>query len=215
VREDLCLEALRLAVLLSEHPEGDKPEIHALAALLCFHAARLQGRIDDEGGLIQLEMQDRSKWDQELIGRGFVYLEKSSRGRELSEYHLEAAIASLHCAAPRYAETDWAKIVELYDALYQLKPSAIVALNRTVAMGNAFGPNEGLAELQKLPDAARLKGYPFYPAAHGEFQLLAGRPAEAEKHFEQALRLARSGPEKNFFERKIEACRVGAQVNGH
>src|SRR4030095_2107593 len=102
VREDLCFEAIRLALLLSEHPEGEGPKTHALLALLCFHAARLSGRMGDDGGLIQLEMQDRSKWDRDLMGRGFHFLEKSSMGNELSEYHLEAGIASLHCSAPTY-----------------------------------------------------------------------------------------------------------------
>jgi RNA polymerase sigma-70 factor (ECF subfamily) len=209
VREDLCFEGIRLALLLSQHPEGDRPKTHALLALLCFHAARLSGRMDDEGGLIQLEIQDRSKWDRDLIGRGFYFLEKSSIGNELSEYHLEAGIASLHCAAVTYEKTDWAKILELYDLLYRLKSSPIVALNRAIALGNARGPEDGLAELKKIPDPTRLKDYPFYPAAQGEFHLLAGRPAEAAKHFEKAMKLARSRSETNFFERKLKTCRVG------
>jgi RNA polymerase sigma factor (sigma-70 family) len=205
VREELCFEAIRLALLLSEHPEGDKPRTHAMLALLCFHAARLAGRMDDDGGLIQLELQDRSKWDRDLIARGFHFLEKASTGNELSEYHLEAGIAALHCAAPAYEKTEWTKILELYDALYQLKPSPVVALNRAVALGRALGPEEGLAELSKIPDTGNLKDYPFYPAAHGEFHLLAGRLAEAAKHFEKALKLARSRSETDFFERKLTA----------
>jgi len=209
VREDLCFEAIRLALLLSEHPGGEKPRTHALLALLCFHAARLPGRVDDEGGLIQLEIQDRSKWDRDLIGRGFHFLEKSSMGNELSEYHLEAGIASLHCAAPTYEQTEWARILELYDMLYRLKPSPIVALNRAIALGKALGPEEGLTELEKIPDPSRLKDYPFYPAAKGEFHLLAGRPAESAKHFEKAMKLARSPSETNFFERKLKGLRSG------
>jgi RNA polymerase sigma factor (sigma-70 family) len=209
VREGLCFEAIRLALLLSAHPKGEKPKTHALLALLCFHAARLPGRMDDDGGLIQLEMQDRSTWDRGLIGRGFHFLEKASTGNELSEYHLEAGIASLHCAAPTYEKTDWAKILDLYDLLYRLKPSPIVALNRAIALGKALGPEEGLAELGKIPDAAKLKDYPFYPAAQGEFHLLADRPAEAGKHFEKAMTLARNRSEADFFERKLRACRLG------
>jgi RNA polymerase sigma factor (sigma-70 family) len=210
VREDLCFEAMRLALLLSEHPEGKKPKTHALLALLCFHAARLSGRMADDRGLIQLEIQDRSKWDRDLMGRGFHYLEKSSIGNELSEYHLEAGIASLHCAAPTYEKTEWAKILDLYNVLYRLKPSPIIALNRAVALGNALGPEEGLVELRTIPDLDKLKDYPFYPAAQGEFHLMAGRPAEGAKHFEKAMKLARGRSETNFFERKLEACRLGA-----
>ena len=139
VREDLCFEAIRLALLLSEHPEGEKPKTHALLALLCFHAARLPGRMDDDGGLIQLEVQDRSKWDRDLIGRGFHFLEKSSMGNELSEYHLEAGIASLHCAAPTYEETEWAKILELYDMLYRYKTFA----HRSLEPGRCLGQSPG------------------------------------------------------------------------
>jgi len=207
VREDLCFEAMRLALLLSEHPEGAKPTTYALLALMCFHAARLSGRVDDEGGLIQLELQDRSKWDRELIGRGFQFLEKASVGNELSEYHLEAGIASLHCAASTYETTEWARILELYETLYRLKPSPIVALNRAIAVGTARGPDEGLSELEKISDSAKLKDYPFYPAALGEFHLRAGRPAEAEKYFARALKLARSRSETKFFERKVQTCR--------
>src|SRR6185295_215806 len=142
----------------------------------------------------------------------FNFLERASTGNELSEYHLEAGIASLHCAAPVYEQTQWAKIVELYDMLYRMKPSPVVALNRAVALGNARGPEEGLAELAKIPDPTKLKDYPFYPAAQGEFNLLAGRPAEAEKHFEKAVKLARSPSEVTFFERKLQDCRLGPAV---
>jgi RNA polymerase sigma factor (sigma-70 family) len=210
VRDDLCFEAIRLALLLSEHPAGENPKTHALLALLCFHAARLQGRMDDEGALLQLEMQDRSKWDKGLIARGFQFLEKAAAGNEVSEYHVEAAIASLHCAALTYERTDWPQILELYDSLYRLQPSSIVALNRAVALGKARGPEEGLAELRKIPDSDRLKSYPFYPAAQGEFLFLTGRSAEAAQLFEGAAKLARSKSETNFFETKINLCRQAA-----
>src|SRR5262249_61803768 len=98
--EVLCFEARRLGRRLSEHPEGKKTKTYALLALLCFHAARLAGRMDDDGGLIQLEVQDRSKWDHDMIGRGFHFLEKASMGNELSENHLEACFGSLLCRAP-------------------------------------------------------------------------------------------------------------------
>ncbi len=207
VREELCFEAIRLADLLAAHPEANAPKTHALLAMLCFHAARLAGRIDEDGALIQLEMQDRSKWDANLIGRGFRALEASSAGSELSEYHVQAAIASIHCAASSYEETDWQKIVDLYDMLYRIQPTPIVALNRAIALGNALGPNEGLAELAKILNVERLAHYPFYPAAQGEFHLRAGRANEAETHFQQALALARSRTEASFFERKLQSCR--------
>jgi len=162
--------------------------------------------MDDDAGLIQLEMQDRSKWDHDLIGRGFQCLEKASIGNELSEYHVEAGIAALHCAAETYEETNWIQILELYNLLYRLKPSPVVALNRAVAVGKAVGPEQGLVELTRIPDSGKLQNYPFYPAARGELHLLAGRRAEAERHFDEALKLARTPSETNFFKRKLEAC---------
>jgi RNA polymerase sigma factor (sigma-70 family) len=207
IHADLCFEAIRLAVLLSEHSTAALPKTYALIALLCFHAARLPGRIDDHSGLIQLETQDRTTWDQDLLLRGFEYLERSALGNEMSEYHLEAGIAALHCAASTYANTDWVKILELYTLLYRIKPSPIVALNRAIAVGNACGPAAGLAELRQIPDQARLMNYPFYPAAQGEFCLLAGQPIEAITHFASALTFARNRAEIEFFERKYQLCR--------
>jgi RNA polymerase sigma factor (sigma-70 family) len=206
VRDELCFEAIRLALLLSEHPQGNKPTTFALLALLCFHASRLPGRTDDEGALLQLEMQDRSKWDRELIGRGFQFLEKSSIGSELTEFHLQAGIASLHCAALSYERTDWTKIVKLYNELYTMSPSPVVALNRAVAVGNAQGPEAGLEELRKIRDSGKLREYPFYPAAQGEFLLLSGRFDEAREYFEEAGKLARSRTEAKFFTRKVKSC---------
>jgi RNA polymerase sigma factor (sigma-70 family) len=192
MREDLCYEALRLALLLIEYPEGCTPKTHALLALLCFQAARLPGRMDGDDSLIQLDMQDRGKWDRGLMERGFGFLDSAATGDTLSEYHLQAAIASVHCAAATNGETDWAGIVDLYDLLYAIRPAPIVALNRAIALGMARGPEAGLAELGRIPDSGRLKGYPFLPAAFGEFHLRAGRGEEAGRYFGIAMDLARS-----------------------
>jgi RNA polymerase sigma factor (sigma-70 family) len=206
IREDLCYEALRLALLLCEHALGARPRTFALVALFCFNAARLPGRVDAEGFLIQLESQDRSTWDQPLIGQGFAYLEKSAAGNELSEFHLEAVIACLHSSAETYANTDWNRILELYDLLYQFKPTPIVALNRAIAAGYARGPDEGLRQLESVPDLSKLKDYPFYPAAQGEFHRQAGRFAEARLCFQRALDLARNPAEAQFLQRKLATC---------
>ncbi|HEY4263324.1 MAG TPA: sigma-70 family RNA polymerase sigma factor [Schlesneria sp.] len=206
IREDLCYEALRLALLLCEHAQGARPRTFALVALFCFNAARLPGRVDAEGFLIQLESQDRSTWDQELIAQGFVYLERSAAGNELSEYHLEAAIACLHSGAETYANTDWSRILELYDLLFQLKPTPIVALNRAIAAGYSRGPDEGLRELESITELSKLKDYPFYPAAQGEFHRLAGRFAKARACFQTALDLARNPAETELLSRKLAMC---------
>jgi RNA polymerase sigma factor (sigma-70 family) len=204
--EEFCYEAMRLALLLAEHPEGQRPKTYALLALMCLHAARLPGRMGDDGTLIQLEFQDRSKWDQALIGKGLEYLERAWAGQTVSEYLVEASIAGLHCSAKSYVETEWAKILELYDLLYHLKPTPVVALNQAIALGKAEGLEKGLEALKNLPGADKLKEYPFYPAALGEFHLLAGRLKEAGAYFAEAVKQSRNKSEKLFFERKLKAC---------
>lgn len=205
VREELCFEAIRLAMLVSEHPEGDRPKSHALVALLCFHAARLPGRIDDDGNLIQLPMQDRSQWDRELMARGFAAFERSAAGDEISEYHVEAAIASVHCAAATYEETDWNRIVDLYDLLYRMRPTPIVALNRAIAIGNARGAEEGLLAMSAIEDSERLASYPFFPAAQAELHLRAGRSDMASVLFARASELARTKAEAEYFNKRALA----------
>jgi len=212
VREDLCYEALRLALLLGEHPQGGQPKTFALIALFCFNAARLAGRVDAEGFLVQLENQDRSTWDRALVARGFDYLGRSAADNELSELHLEAAIASLHSGAETWEATNWPRIRELYDYLYRLKPTPVVALNRAIAVGQAEGPEAGLSELDAIPDLVKLKQYPFYPAARGELHRRAGRRDEARRCFEAALRLARNPAEAAFLERKLAACRSRVDI---
>ena len=208
VREDLCYEALRLALLLTEHPAGARPRTFALVALFCFDAARLRGRVDAAGCLIPLEQQDRSTWNQDLVVQGFRYLSQAASDTDLSAYHLEAGIAALHSSAESYERTDWTRIVELYDRLYDVKPTPIVALNRAIAMGQAHGPAAGLRALETIPALPALREYPFYPAAQGEFHRLAGHIGEARACFERALRLARNPSEARSLERKLKALQI-------
>src|SRR5262245_28306557 len=206
VREDLCYEALRLALLLSEHPVGNRPKTCSLIALMCFHAARLPGRIDDKGCLILLEAQDRSRWDKNLIGKGFEYLGKGSKGGDISEYQMEAGIAYFHCTAESYGKTDWKAILQIYNKLYEMKPTPIVALNRAIATGQALGPEEGMAALKESEDQEKLKDYPYYPAALGEFHRIVGQIEEAKECFQKAVQLARNPGEMRFWEDKWKAC---------
>jgi RNA polymerase sigma-70 factor (ECF subfamily) len=207
IRTDLCREAMRLNALLMQHPAGAVAATHALAALMCFHAARLPGRMDEAGNLSPLFEQDRSQWDRHLINEGVRLLDESARGTELSEYHIEAGIARVHALASRVEETDWSSIVGLYDLLFQLRPSPVVALNRAIAIGQAEGPSRGLKEIRAIVDSERLQRYPFYYAAIGEFELRSGRYAEAEEHFRAALAWARNEAERKFLSARAEACR--------
>lgn len=203
VRAELCEEAMRLCALLVDHPACATPRSLALFALMCFHAARLPGRAES-GALVLLEEQDRSRWDRPLIQRGFQLLDASAEGEEICEYHLEAGIAAEHCAAPSVHETNWARIVELYEMLLALRPSPIVELNRAIALGELQGPEQGLRALQAL--SGKLAAYPFLPAAAGRLHLRAGRRDEAAAAFREAVRLARNPAEAQLFQSRLGAC---------
>ena len=207
VQEELCAEAMRLCGLLAEHPACATPRTLALLSLMYFHAARLSARAAADGSLLLLEQQDRSRWDREMIRRGFDLLDRSASGEELSEYHLEAAIASLHCAAPSVAQTDWAAIVELYDLLCGVRPSPIVALNRAIALGEARGADAGLDALGALSADPKLAASPFLPAARGRLLLRAGRTEEAAGSFAEAERRARNPAEARLFASLQSDCR--------
>jgi RNA polymerase sigma-70 factor (ECF subfamily) len=162
VRSELCHEAMRLTALLLEHLVSATPATYALAALMCLDTARLPSRLSGEGNLLSLIEQDRSVWDQQLIDEGAQFLARSATGTELTEYHIEAAIALIHAAAPRVEDTDWSQIVSLYDQLSAISPTPVVALNRAIAIGQYEGPESGLREIRAILDTKRLARYPFY-----------------------------------------------------
>ena len=209
VRAELCDEAMRLTALLREHPPAATPATHALAALMCLHAARLPARLDAAGDLHTLVDQDRSRWDGRLVADGLALLERSATGSELTAYHVEAAIAATHAAARTLADTDWAAIVALYHRLMVAAPPPVVALRRAIAIGQRDGAERGLAELGAIADRDRLAGYPFYPAALGDLELRRGDRAAARGHFEAARALARNAAERRFLDRRLEDCGAG------
>jgi len=208
VRVELCQEAMRLVALPLQHPLAATPSTHALAALLCLHAARLPARVDAAGNLRSLFDQDRSRWDQDLVTEGQRLLDLSATGDELTEYHLEAAIAAFHAMAQRAEDTNWAQIVLLYDQLAVVRPSPVVALNRAIAVAQLEGPERGLEELHAIADCDRLAGYPFYSAALGELELRSGRYEFAREYFRAAVALARNPMERRFLERRVAACKI-------
>jgi len=207
VREDLCHEALRLAVLLSRLPAADAPSTRALVALFCLLAARLPARLDDGGQLLLLAEQDRGRWDRALVAEGLRWLDRAAEGEVPSRWHVEAAIAAVHATAVGFEATDWPHIARLYDLLWGLDPSPAVALNRAIAVGMAEGAEAGLRALQAIPDRERLVRSPFLPAAVAEFERRAGRPERAAASLEAALTLARNPPEAALLARKLAACR--------
>jgi RNA polymerase sigma-70 factor (ECF subfamily) len=209
VRAELCREAMRLTALLLDHSLGRTPATYALAALMCFDAARLPARVNAAGNLCSLFDQDRSQWDRKLIAEGVQLLELSATGSELTEYHLEAAIASVHAGALRAESTDWETIVSLYDTLITIRPSPIVALNRAIAIAQKEGPERGIAEIHSIGDRVRLAAYPFYSAALGELEFRCGNHETAREHFRAALALARNPMERRFLERRAGESEQG------
>jgi RNA polymerase sigma factor (sigma-70 family) len=206
VRVELCREALRLVALLVEHPCASTPATHALAALMCLHAARLPARVDRSWNLSSLFDQDRSHWDPALVAEGQRLLDLSATGSELTEYHVEAAIASVHANAHSAQDTNWGRIVALYDTLMTIRPSPVVALNRAIAVAQHEGPECGLQEIRAIAGRDRLAGYPFYFAALGELELRCGRRDIGREHFQAALALARNPMERRFLEQRVSAC---------
>ena len=212
VRVELCREAMRLTTLLVEHPLASTPATHALAALMCLHAARLPARVDASGNLSSLFDQDRSRWDPALVMEGQRLLDLSATGSELTEYHVEAAIASVHANARRAEDTNWTQIVALYDMLMAIRPSPVVGLNRAIAVAQRDGPERGLDEIHAITSQDRLAGYPFYFAALGELELRCDRPIIAREHFQTALALARNPMERRFLEQRVSACEHAKKV---
>ena len=206
IRPELCHEAIHLSAVLLEHPLAAAPAGYALAALMCFNAARLPGRVDASGNLIALFDQDRSRWNQTLIRDGLKLLELSATGSELSEYHVEAAIARFYSTAPQAEDTNWDAIVSLYDTLLTISASPIVRLNRAIAVAQRDGPEQGLVEIAGIEDRERLSRYPFYFTALGDLELRCGRKETATEHFRAALAVARNPMERSFIDRRITAC---------
>jgi RNA polymerase sigma factor (sigma-70 family) len=201
IRKDLCAEAIRLCSLLAEHPVGKKPKTHALLALMCFHAARLDARIDDNGYIILLKEQDRTKWDKMLINKGYEYLRLSSEGNELSEYHLEAGISAYHSTAESFEETDWKGVLGLYDILVKINPSPITSLNRAIVIGQIHGAVEAIKELEKIKN---LDTYHLYHTTLAEFYSQLKQNEPALKHLEKALKLINSKAERTLIQDRIK-----------
>ena len=198
MRPGLCEDALRLGRILAELLP-DEPEVHGLVALMEIQASRLLARTDAAGDPILLFDQDRSRWDQLLIRRGLAALERAEAlSGTLGPYTLQAALAACHARAHTPAETDWPRIAALYDALMQLTPSPIVALNRAVAVSWAFGPAVGLELVDALVAEPSLKDYHLLPSVRGDLLDKLGRSVEAAAEFRKAAALTRNARERQL-----------------
>ncbi len=212
IQKELCLEAIRLTKILVDHfPEQDN--LSALLALMCFHSARFEARLDDKGAIIIFEEQDRSKWNRALITEGMLYLSRSTQGSQLSAYHLEAGIAAAHCLADSFAATNWASIKKQYQLLHRLKPNSIILLNLAIIESQLNGKRASLQTLSHLAKAGDLANYYLLPATQGIFSLQLNDYPQALLFLEQALQLTDSASEIAFIQQKIQACHVAIAKN--
>jgi RNA polymerase sigma-70 factor (ECF subfamily) len=206
VREEICDEAIRLAGLLAAHPLGNRPATHALLALMLLNAARNPTRQDDEGHLLRLQEQDRTRWNQSMIARGVFHLAQSAAGTEITEYHLQAGIAACHCAATDYACTDWPQILSLYDRLVEFDGSPIIGLNRAIVVANVHGAQAGLDAIAAIPDREKLDGYYLLYAVLGEFESRMNDPLAAAGYFRKSMQLAETKSEQQFLAKRFRDC---------
>ncbi len=206
VRANLCAEAVRLARVLA-HLMPDEPEVLGLLALLLLHDARRATRVDAAGDPVSLEDQDRTAWDRAETEEGAVLLENALRRGRPGPYQVQAAVAACHTTAPTAAETDWADIAGLYGELERFVPSAVVRLNRAVAVGMSEGPQAGLTLVAELEREGELADYHLLPATRADLLRRAGRPREAAQAYERALELVENDAERRFLERRLAECR--------
>ncbi len=212
-RPDVCHEALRLGRVLAGLL-AEEAEVHALLALMELHASRFPARIDSYGAPVLLLDQDRSHWDQLLLHRGLANLARAEfLARPLGPFALQAAIAACHARACVAAETDWSRIIALYDALVETTQSPIVELNRAVAVSMVFGPAAGLEIVDALRNDPALKSYHLLPSVRGDFLMKLGRYAEAGPEFQQAAALTQNARERSLLLARANECCTG-HANG-
>lgn len=208
VRADLSGEAIRLARLV--HELLPEPEVMGLLALMLLHESRREARMGPTGDLILLDQQDRRLWDAGLIAEGQSLVEKALASGRIGPYVVQAAISGVHAKARRAAETNWREIIALYDLLWRMNPSPVVALNRAVAVAMGEGTVAGLREIDGVLEAGELEDYHLAHSARGELLRRLGRIPEAVDAFERALELTQQEPERRFLRRRLDEIRSGA-----
>jgi RNA polymerase sigma-70 factor (ECF subfamily) len=215
MRPALCEEALRLGRILAELA-AQEPEVHSLVALMEIQASRAKARVSESGEPILLLEQKRGQWDQLLIRRGLAALDRAEKlGGLRGPYALQAAIAACHARAITAEETDWRRIVALYEALAQITPSPVVELNRAVAVAMAFGPAAGLELVDKLRNEPALRSYHLLPSVRGELLRKLGRFEEARREIERAASLTQNARERELLFNRARACAVAQEGGNH
>jgi len=205
IRKDLCSEAIRLTLLLTENPLTNQPQTNALLAVMCFQSSRLEARTDDKGEVVLFDEQDKKLWDKSLIERGNYYLVNAFIGNEVSKYHLEAGIAYWHTTPTD--KNKWQHILQLYNQLILIEYSPITALNRTFAFAKVYGNKKAIIEAEKL----NLTGSDYYHELLG-YLYSETNIAKAIEHYEQAIRQTKSKTEKQTLTKEIERLKKVSQT---
>ena len=211
VRPALCEDAMRLGRIVAELMPNE-PEVHGLVALMEIQASRLRARVGPDGEPVLLLDQDRTQWDQLLIGRGLASLDRAEQITGVpGPYQLQAAIAACHARARIAKDTDWERIAALYSVLSQLTPSPVIDLNRAVAVAMAHGPKAGLELVDSLRDHKALKEYHLLPSVRGDLLEKLGRRKEAKEEFERAAKLTENIRERELLLRRAKAAATSSK----
>jgi len=205
IKKDICVEAIRLALLLTKNKYCNQSEVHALIALMYFHTSRFHARIDNEGNMVDLENQDRKLYDIEMINKGVQQMEEAGLETGLSDYHIQAAISYYHCIAKDFSETDWKSILELYDLQLQRQYSPIVQLNRIVPFHKVYGAKKAMQELQKFEQSPHFMGNALFYALKAEVLKDFKEWSKSKTALLQAIELTQNELEKKHLKKKLVA----------
>ena len=203
IRRGLMQEAIRLGELICRSPAIDHTNAHALLALMYFNASRNESRLDAEGNILLLQLQDRTKWNSRLIQNGIQHLEAAAEGDKISKYHLEAGIAYEHATAIKYSSTNWKNILQCYNLLCKFYPSPVVELNRAIVISELHGAAEGIRAIEAISQISSLKKYYLLPATLGQLHLQLQQLDKAKQYFQEAITLTHSLAEKRLLEQKM------------
>jgi RNA polymerase sigma factor (sigma-70 family) len=207
IRYELCEEAIRLAqIVVINTTFRQKEDAHALLALMFINASRFKARQDDEGNLLTMAEQDRSKWDKEMLGIGIAHLSEATNNDRISVYYILAAISAQYCIAPDYESTDWKSILSLYDSLKRIDNSPVVMLNRAIAVSKVSGARQGLVELKKIESEPAFRNYDLFFSTQAEFYIEDGDYDNAVVSLGKAMELASLPSVKGFLEKRRQFC---------
>ncbi len=213
IRRDVCAEAMRLCKLLSENKAGAQPATFALLALMCLQASRFNSRMDENNSIILLQHQDRTKWNHALIKKGYWYLNLSSKGDDITVYHIESAIAAEHCMAASFSQTNWQRMLQLYNMLLHKKSTPVVMLNRAVVLAQSGQPAQAVTEILNIPGINTLIQTQYiYGAVLGDMYLTLHNYTQAQQLLATSLALTTSSAEKKLLRQKLALAQQGPAV---